>query len=134
MRSSTSQGRWTLLTGHGHVLVGIARHPGSRVREISQKAGLTERTTAAIIADLEQAGYLSRTRIGRRTRYEVHLDAPFRHKGQEGHRVGPFLWLLATEPIHPATRERGDAQARSSDVPAPTAGPRRVHKQKGSPP
>ena len=88
-------GSWTLLTGHGHVLVEIARNPGARIRDISAAAGLTERTAQAIVADLEAAGYLTRTRTGRRTRYTVNPDSSFRHPAQEGLRVGPFLDLLA---------------------------------------
>ena len=84
-------GSWTLLTGHGHVLVEIARNPDARIRDISPVVGLTERTVQAIVADLEAAGYLTRTRVGRRTRYTVDPDSPFRHKAQEGLRVGPFL-------------------------------------------
>jgi hypothetical protein len=87
-------GSWTLLTGHGHVLVEIARHPDARIRDISPVVGLTERTVQAIVADLEAAGYLTRTRIGRRTRYTVNPDSPFRHKAQEGLRIGPFLEQL----------------------------------------
>ena len=86
-----SGGTWTLLTGHGHVLVEIARNPDARIRDISPAVGLTERTVQAIVTDLEAAGYLSRTRIGRRTRYTVNPDSPFRHKAQDGLRVGPFL-------------------------------------------
>ena len=41
-------GTWTLLTGHGHVLVEIARSPEARIRDISAAAGLTERTVQAI--------------------------------------------------------------------------------------
>ena len=98
-----SAGSWTLLTGHGHVLVEIARSPTARVRDIAAVVGLTERTVQVIVADLEGAGYLTRTRTGRRTRYTVNPDSPFRHPAQEGHRVGPFLALLAA----------------SGDVPAP---------------
>jgi hypothetical protein len=29
-------GSWTLLTGHGHMLVEIARNPEGRIRDISQ--------------------------------------------------------------------------------------------------
>jgi hypothetical protein len=103
-------GSWTLLTGHGHVLVEIARNPGARIRDISAGAGLTERTVQAIVADLEAAGYLTRTRTGRRTRYTVNPDSSFRHPSQGGLRVGPFLAVLAA----------------SSDVaePGPAAGPR----------
>ena len=89
-------GSWTLLTGHGHVLVEIARNPEARIRDISSAAGITERTAQAIVADLEAAGYLTRTRIGRRTRYTVNPDSLFRQSAQEGLRVGPFLDLLAT--------------------------------------
>jgi MarR family len=88
---------WTLLTGHGHVLVEIARDPKARIRDISAVVGLTERTVQAIVADLEAAGYLTRTRTGRRTLYTVNSDSLFRHEAQEGHRVGPFLALLARD-------------------------------------
>jgi DNA-binding IclR family transcriptional regulator len=88
-------GTWTLLTGHGHVLVEIARDPGARIRDIAAAAGITERTAQAIVADLEAAGYITRTRTGRRVRYTVNRDSLFRHPAQEGHRVGPFLALLA---------------------------------------
>ena len=85
---------WTLLTGHGHVLVEIARDPDARIRDISAAVDLTERTVQAIIADLEAAGYLTRTRIGRRTRYNLNPDSPFRHSAQHGLRVGPMLDVL----------------------------------------
>jgi MarR family protein len=89
-------GNWTLLTGHGHVLVEIARSPRARIRDIAAAAGITERTAQAIIADLEAAGYLTRARSGRRTVYTVYPDRPFRHAAQKGHRVGPVLTLLAS--------------------------------------
>ena len=91
MNDDDSGGSWTLLTGHGHVLVEIARNPRARIRDISPVVGLTERTVQAIVADLEAAGYVTRTRVGRRTRYTVDPDSPFRHSAQEGLRIGPFL-------------------------------------------
>jgi hypothetical protein len=100
-------GSWTLLTGHGHVLVEIARTPTARIRDISAVVGLTERTVQVIVADLEAAGYLTRTRTGRRTRYSVNRDRLFRHTAQEGLRVGPFLDLLAGNG-NPTTTEPGD--------------------------
>ncbi|HEY2261492.1 MAG TPA: MarR family transcriptional regulator [Streptosporangiaceae bacterium] len=87
---------WTLLTGHGHVLVEIARNSRARIRDIAAAAGLTERTVQAIIADLEAAGYLTRSRVGRRAVYTVHPDRPFRHPAQDGLRIGPLLELLAS--------------------------------------
>ena len=93
--SSSGGGSWTLLTGHGHVLVEIARNPEARIRDISAAVELTERTVQAIVADLEAAGYITRSRTGRRTRYTVRRDSQFRHPAQEGLQVGPFLALLA---------------------------------------
>jgi DNA-binding MarR family transcriptional regulator len=104
-----SGGNWTLLTGHGHVLVEIARNPEARIRDISAAAGLTERAVQAIVADLEAAGYLTRTRTGRRTVYTVNPDSLFRHSAQEGLRVGPFLDLLATADEPEAGPGSGDA-------------------------
>jgi predicted transcriptional regulator len=89
-------GTWTLLTGHGRVLVEIARNSRARVRDIAAAAGLAERTVQAIIADLEAAGYLSRSRADRRAVYAVHPDRPFRHPAQARLRVGPVLELLAS--------------------------------------
>jgi DNA-binding IclR family transcriptional regulator len=102
---------WTLLTGHGHVLVEIARNPHARMRDISAVVGLTERTVQAIVADLEAAGYLTRGRIGRRNRYTINQDSLFRHSAQEGLRVGPFLDLLAAAGSAAAT-EVMDGSAR----------------------
>jgi hypothetical protein len=108
-------GSWTLLTGHGHVLVEVARNPGARIRDLSAAAGLTERTVQAIVADLEAAGYLTRTRTGRRTRYTVNPDSSFRHPAQQGLRVGPFLAVLAaaggTAEPGPAAAPRGSPTA-----------------------
>ncbi len=89
-------GAWTLLTGHGHVLVEIARNPRARIRDVSAVVGLTERSVQAIVADLEAAGYLTRDRDGRRNVYTVNPESLFRHPAQEGLRIGPFLAFLAS--------------------------------------
>ncbi len=99
-------GSWTLLTGHGRVLVEIARNPDARIRDLSAVAGITERTVQAIVTDLETAGYITRTRTGRRTQYTVNPDSLFRHPAQDGHRIGPFLALLSA-PGHAPGGEPG---------------------------
>jgi hypothetical protein len=115
-----STGNWTLLTGHGHVLVAITRDPDARIRDISAVVGLTDRTVQAIVADLEDAGYLTRTRAGRRTRYTVNYDSLFRHSAQEGLRVGPLLDLLAAVGDAPDPVADGDGSAPQTDgEPAP---------------
>jgi hypothetical protein len=124
-------GTWTLLTGHGHVLVAIAREPQARLRDISTRVGLTERAVQLIVADLVAAGYLIRHRVGRRNHYTVNLDSPFRHPDQDGHRVGPFLDLLATagkpsarmtpSPSPPAARKTAGRHAATGHPSAPAA-------------
>jgi hypothetical protein len=130
-----SGGSWTLLTGHGHVLVEIARKPDARIRDISPVVGLTERTVQAIVADLEAAGYLTRTRVGRRTRYTVNPDRPFRHRAQDGLRVGPLLDQLTAladaDPPGPQTARRqrpGTSRGREDAGPSPSPSDRSARR------
>jgi DNA-binding IclR family transcriptional regulator len=113
-------GTWTLLTGHGHVLVEIARNPEARIRDLSAAAGITERTVQAIVTDLEAAGYITRTRSGRRTHYTVNPDSLFRHSAQGSHRVGPFLALLTASSDASARTGPGD-ESSPADPDAPLA-------------
>lgn len=85
---------WTFFTNHGHVLVCLAAEPDLRTRDIAERVGITERSAQAIIGDLVEAGYVTRTREGRRNRYHVHLDQPFRHPLERDHCVGDVLSAL----------------------------------------
>jgi predicted transcriptional regulator len=102
------RGKWTLLTGHGRVLVEIARDPKARIRDISAAAGLTERTVQAIVADLTAEGYITRTRTGRRTLYNVNTDSLFRHPAHAGYQVGRFLNLLTEIKDHDESEPAAD--------------------------
>jgi len=117
-QSGGSAGSWTLLTGHGHVLVEIARNPRARIRDLSAAAGLTERTVQAIVADLKAAGYITRSRTGRRTRYTARHDSQFRHPAQEGLRVGPFLAVLAADENERTPPEPDDRRAHPANHPS----------------
>lgn len=96
--SSPRPRNWTMLTGHGRVLVEIARNREATMRELAEAAGLTERATQMIVADLEEAGYVTRSRVGRRNHYTVDVDRGFRHFAQDGHRIGSLLAILASAP------------------------------------
>jgi DNA-binding MarR family transcriptional regulator len=85
---------WTFLTNHGHVLICIARDPGIRLRDVADRVGITERAVQSIVADLEEAGYLARTRVGRRNRYELQPDKPLRHSVESEHTVAELLDAL----------------------------------------
>jgi predicted DNA-binding transcriptional regulator len=85
---------WTFLTNHGHVLLCIFEDPGIRGRDIAERVGITERAAQAIIADLVDQGYLTRTRVGRRNSYSINSDRPLRHAVEAQHTIGELLQLL----------------------------------------
>jgi DNA-binding MarR family transcriptional regulator len=70
---------WTFLTNHSHVLICLSREPDLRLRDVAERVHITERAVQRIVADLEEAGILTRTRDGRRNHYEVHADKALRH-------------------------------------------------------
>ncbi len=82
---------WTFLSNHGHVAVCLARDPEGRLRDIADQVGITERRVAAIIAELEAAGIVSRKRVGRRNTYTVNRRAKLRHPVEAHHTVGDLL-------------------------------------------
>lgn len=82
---------WRFVTNHAHVLTCVAADPTARLRDIAAEVGITERTAAHIIGDLERAGYLTKTRDGRRNQYEVHGDLPLRHPRHRHHTVGELI-------------------------------------------
>jgi hypothetical protein len=65
---------FSFLTNHGLALLCIAGDPHSRMRDIAADVGITERAAQRIVADLADAGYIDRTRVGRRNEYMVRLD------------------------------------------------------------
>ena len=95
---------WTFLTNHAHVLVCIADEPDIRGRDIAARVGITERAAQMIVADLVAEGYVTRTREGRRNRYEVDPDAPLRHPLEHGHTIGELLVTLGH--LRPRRRPR----------------------------
>lgn len=69
-----------------------------RLREVAECVGITERAAHRIVCELEEAGYLTRYREGRRNVYEVHPDVPMRHELERGASVGALLKALAASP------------------------------------
>jgi DNA-binding transcriptional ArsR family regulator len=65
-----------LLSTRGRVLDAISRGPRSRIRDLAEQVGLTERAVQGAIGDLVREGYLERVREGRRNRYVVRRDRP----------------------------------------------------------
>jgi predicted transcriptional regulator len=70
---------FSFLTNHGLALLCIAADPHSRMRDIATSVDITERAAQRIVADLVDAGYIERKRVGRRNEYEVRnlaIDLP----------------------------------------------------------
>ena len=65
MRDRLHNSEWTFLSNHPHVLYCLSIWPDVRLRDVAQKVDITERAVQRIVADLEQAGYLKRQRVGR---------------------------------------------------------------------
>jgi len=95
---------WTFLSNHSHVLVCLAQNPDARLRDVAQTVGITERAVQKIVADLEEAGVVSRERRGRRNHYRLHLERPLRHPLEAHRTVGALLGVL----LERAARRSGD--------------------------
>ncbi len=84
---------WTFLSNHAHVLISIAADPQVRMRDVALRVGITERTVQRIVAELEQGGYLTIIRDGRRNRYTVNGSLPLRHSLESHRTVGQLVDL-----------------------------------------
>jgi DNA-binding Lrp family transcriptional regulator len=97
MSSPESKKHWHFLTSHSQVLLCLSRDAEVRLRDVAATVGITERAAQRIVSDLVEAGYVTRTRNGRRNRYTVNTDVPMRHPAQDGHEIGELLDLLSLE-------------------------------------
>src|SRR5579864_6725783 len=85
---------FAFLTNHGRALICIARDPGIRLRENGERARITERAAHRIVAELLAAGYITRTRTGRRNRYTIESNLPIPDPLALGGNVGDLLATL----------------------------------------
>jgi len=95
--SSTETPTWSFLTNHAQVLLCIAEDPGIRLREIGDHVGVTERAAHRIVDELVAAGYVSRTRSGRRNHYTIHRHLPLPDRIAHRQRLGDLLTILAPQ-------------------------------------
>jgi len=95
---------WGFLTTHGRVLLCIAHDPGARLRDIAAELGITERTAYGIVNDLAAAGYVVKTKDGRRNRYEVQTHLPVRDAVGRERTIGEVLSVLVDPPARRGAR------------------------------
>jgi hypothetical protein len=132
---------WTFLTRHAQALVCIANDPGIRLRDIGDRVAITERAAHRIVTELAAAGYITRTRTGRRNNYTINETAPLPDPVARQQNVGELLTLLTHTPLHhdtthseptPATAQRphqrrcSPAAPRASSTPADVSQPTRA--------
>jgi DNA-binding MarR family transcriptional regulator len=92
----TNSRRWDFLSSHAHVLLCVAHDPGTRLRDIAEAVGITERGAHKIVSDLVGEGYVERVREGRRNRYKVKPELHLRHPLVQEREVGDLLNVLLT--------------------------------------
>jgi len=92
--ATTSARTWNFLTNHGHVLVFLSRDPEARIRDIAAAVGITERAAQAILGELESDGYVTKVKVGRRNRYEIHPELTFRHPAESGRPIAELLRIF----------------------------------------
>lgn len=85
---------WTFLTNHTHVLLCLARGHHETLREVADCVGITERAVQRIVADLESANIITRTREGRKNRYTVDINRPLRHDLEAHKTVGDLMEMV----------------------------------------
>lgn len=91
---SNARRNWTFLTNHAAVLVCIDRNPGTRIDDVAAEIGISRRAAQMIVSDLAEAGYIERTRVGRRNRYRVRDEMPLRRKSFMTSDIRALLTLL----------------------------------------
>jgi len=68
-----------------------------RLRDIGDDVGITERAVHRIVVALADAGYISRKRNGRRTRYRVRAHLPLHDSALREQSVGDLLVVLGAD-------------------------------------
>lgn len=87
--------KWTFITNHAAVLTLLDRAEHLTSREIALALGITERSVARIIKDLEAEGYITKRKEGRENRYIVNKDLPLRREDQREVHVRELLQLIS---------------------------------------
>jgi hypothetical protein len=97
---------WSFLTNHGRALLCIARDPDARLRDIAASLAITERRAHDIVSDLAEAGYVLKTKDGRRNRYEVQAHMPLPEPNSRERAIGEVLNLLGNSRVSNPARPR----------------------------
>ena len=92
-----SNNLWTFITNHAAVLTLLGREDNLTARKIGSQLNITTRTVYRIIRDLEQEGYIKKSKDGRENRYTVNQTLPLRHKNQRDIQVRELLLAISDQ-------------------------------------
>ncbi|OBH95493.1 winged helix-turn-helix domain-containing protein [Mycobacterium sp. E2733] len=93
--ADASERTWTFLTNHAHVLLCVSSGEPLTARELALRIGITERSVQAILTDLTDEGYLTKSKVGRRNVYELNPEGKLRHPLEASHSVGELIAALS---------------------------------------
>ena len=98
---------WSFLTNHGRALLCISRDPEVRLRDLATSLDITERRAYGIVFDLTEAGYIVKSKVGRRNHYQIQSHLPIPGASSHERAIGEVLELLAG----PKERRRSERRA-----------------------
>lgn len=103
---NTEELGWDFFTNHAHVLFYLNLHPNEPLRKVALVVGITERAVQRIVSELEEGGYLKRTKVGRQNQYTINGDLLLRHP-LEAHRSAQELldWVKPPADVSDAVEE-----------------------------
>jgi DNA-binding MarR family transcriptional regulator len=93
MKSSSKD--WTFFTNHGHVYFLLATKEKITLREVSDLVGITERSVAAIVGDLEKEKYIKKIKVGRSNSYRVLPKKRLKHPLESGVELGHLTEVIS---------------------------------------
>ena len=102
---------WNFFTNHAHVLICLARNPEQPLREVALSVGITERAVQRIVAELEEAGYIERERVGRQNHYVIHAEGRLRHPLEAHRSIGDLMDVVV-----PRASKRYDVGGHGSEI------------------
>jgi DNA-binding MarR family transcriptional regulator len=82
---------WNFFSNYTHVLICLAENPDTRLRDVAERVGITERSALRLVTQLEQGGILLRMKEGRRNRYVIEPNQQLRHPIEAHCTVGELL-------------------------------------------
>lgn len=93
--SESPSSSWTFLTNHTHVLVVLTRDPSSRICDIADEVGITQRAVQRILAELVADDVIRIIKHGRRNEYRINKRKKLRHPLEDGKKLDDLLKVIS---------------------------------------